>query len=85
MLLLQVGVFSNIKEKHFKSNFKSNTNNIAYTLHITNGHDMEIILSNTDLSFKRNYDTQIKWIDNRRHQSITNTIPLQAFKQHTKP
>ena len=45
---------------------------------------MELILSNTDLSFKRNYDTQIKWIHNRKHQSTTNTIPLQAFKQHTK-
>ena len=80
-ILADLWIFSTLNLKKFKSQFKSNTGNIAYTVSIANNYDMEKIIKNVNLSYKKNY----KWLVNSLWASLRNSnqnnIPLCAFKE----
>jgi len=75
-LLLDVGIMANKRVKKFKSNFKSSTGNIAYTVNITRGEDLEKVFRCIDLSCKKNYKELTEHLKTRKnHNTINNVIP----------
>ena len=84
LLLNDLGIDGYIRQKKFSSNFKSNTNNLCYNVFITHRDSITKIVSNTNLSEKKNYEKLINRLTVAGEQytrgHLTN-IPLIAFSQ----
>ena len=52
-----------MRKKKITSQFKSNTNNIAFTTTISSKPDLAKIVANTDLSYKKNYNQLLEAVE----------------------
>lgn len=81
IVLWDLWVFSYLREKKITTQFKSNTNNIAYDVHISDKDSLKKIFRYTNISTKKNFTEALDIINTRDWytNNTLNLIPLQAI------